>query len=402
MAHFLSPVDPKHIERIKDGLVEFFQSSSHDALKEASDVRIESTEIDIDLDVNERGLPCSELTVFVTADRTTRDYTIRIVLNSLRIARTEGCRSGNEYLAAIRYMIDTFFTRTNPIFEGMPIRRMYFEVEEDVATIQGLETLRVTKRMYDATTSVSKGEVVNGVDFYGMRLSKFFTDHNYNPGADPDVANFWSYVVRSDLPEVYEGGVRVSRLAEIVLTNTVGLSSIVHWLLRKIWYHGLLPLIIEPRHILRGNVPADYEDAHADPNDPDHIRTTIRFPPVRLGIMTLLSRDDFQTWYMYHLNLSPCDEEGGALDATDMNAAVRTLQETPFIDAVPAGFKPYFSMDRHATTKDVVLRCVANMRARRRLTYFEYLQLYLIDPEHNNHFEDVFTDYLNHVCRELR
>jgi hypothetical protein len=398
----LSPVVIReHLERIKDGLLDFFASSAHAALR-GGQVQVEGTDIDVNLDVDENGLACCELTVYTsTSDDVDDAYTILIVLSMLRISRSDGCRSGNEYLRAVRDMIDHFFIRSNPVFEDIPIRRMSFKVEDDMSTLTVIEPLHITTYMYDTTTKISNMEVVNGLDFHSMKLSELLhTQPGYTFGQDRDVSDFWSYVIREDLPDVYQGSVRVSRLAGMVLHGVAGFERVSYQLFCKIWFHHILPLVIgRKKHTPRGKLSKQYNDAHDDPDDPDYIKFNYEYT-VELGVITLLSRDDFKTWYMHHLNLSVCDDSFGPIDSKEMDDEVRAVQETPFVDIVPTQFKKYFGTMR-TPTKQVVLQCMTNMRVHKRLTYYEYLQLSMVKSKYNTELTNKLTGYLRSVCREL-
>lgn len=393
--NIFSSVNVEHVARIERGLHEFFSSSPNEALRSGEVYRDGRRKIDIDLDVDEHDLACCELKLEVSAD-INEDYIIRIYLDRLRISRSQGCRRGNEYLEAIRYMLDHFFIRSNPIFSSMPIRRMYFEVETDIASIAGgMEPLNITNHMYEITTTISKRQTVNGLDFQEMTLSDLLHLHpEYRVGQESD---FWSYVVRVRLPDAYQGDIRLSRLAGIVLENVTALEPIVYKLLCQFWFHQILPLI-DPRPKVHEDPPDD-EKEEEEEEDADEVRMEIAFEPIHLGMLTLLTRDDCKTWYMHHLDLSVCNQRG-PMDSKKLDSMVRRYQEKPFCELLPKPFKSFF---QHITspTKQVLLDCVTNMRKRRRLTFFEYMQLYLIDPKHNGRFGSKFDDYFANVCREL-
>lgn len=371
---WFSTINPSHLHEIEDGLLSFCASSPNEALREV-EVYLEGNEMEINLDVDATDRACCEITMTVDTDFN-EDYTIKISLQKLRISRSEGCRSGNEYLGAIREMLEHFFTHSNPLFASMPIRRMYFEVEEDVSSIRGVEPVHITNFMYDTTVEISRG---NG-NFYNPKLSELLQDR--------DVADFWSYVVRDTFD--------VRELANIVLTNRMGLEEFVYRLLCKFWYHDVLPQIVEPSLIPRGKISTNDDD---DSDDPGFIHSQIDLGRINLGLITLLSREDFKTWYMARLNLSLCDERG-LVDASELEAAVRRFQSEPFVNAVPDSFRRYFEHAPSLTTKDVVLQCMGNLRARKRLSYFEALQMYMIDFKHNHHF-DALKPYFTNVCRNL-
>lgn len=386
--NIFSSVNAEHVTRIERGIQDFLSSSPNDALQSGEVYRNGKRKMDIDLDVNEHDLACCELQLEVSAD-INEEYIVRICLDRLRISRSQGCRRGNEYLEAIRYMLDHFFVRSNPIFSSMPIRRMYFEVETDIASIGGgIEALNITNHMYELTKSISKRE-----NFQEMSLSDLFHKHpEFRMHQNEDLNDFWSYVVRVRLPDVYQGDIRISRLAGIVLENLTALEPIVYKLLCKFWFHQILPLI-DPRPKVRKDSSDDEEE------DADEVRMEIAFEPIHLGMLTLLTRDDCKTWYMHHLDLSVCNQKG-PVDSTKLDSKVRRYQEKPFFEFVPKSFKKFF---RHITspTKQVLIECVTNLRKRKRLTFFEYMQLYLIDPKHNGRFGSKFDDYFANVCREL-
>ncbi len=388
----------ERLQKIKEGLLSFFESSPHEALH-GGQVDVYLTDLDMKFDVDEKGLACCELTLDIESDiNDPSKYTIHIVLDRLRISRSEGCRSGNEYLHAVRYLIDEFFKRSNPVFEDMPIQRMVFQVDDDVASLFVIEPLNITKYMYDVTSKIANMEVVNGLDFHSMKLSELFS--GYNPGQERDVSDFWSYVIREDLPHVYDGSVRVSRLASMVLRGVPGFERVPYELLCKVWYHHILPLAIGRKkdHMPRGILSQAYKDEHDDPNDPDYIKLDYEYP-IELGVVTLLSRDDFKTWYMHHLDLSVCDGFG-PIDSEKMDEKVRKVQETPFVDICPPQFQKYFRTIR-TPVKGIVLQCMTNMRVHKRLTYYEYLQLCMLKPGYNVILLGEFSEYLRYVCRKL-
>lgn len=382
------------MEELEEQLLDFFRRSPHEALQQA-EVQEDGNVLNIRMDIDDRHHACCELSVHFLPK-----HVIQLVLDELRLSRSVGCRRGNDYLEAINYTLEHFFT-------SLPGKRVYFEVRNDISSMKALSDVEITTSMEMVTTLISRGESLEYLDgstreFYGLTMTDLIrTRLVRDPLRDADLVDFWKYVMRQDYPKMYDGSIRVSQLASIVLENvgstdfadpdpdegTFYCSWIVHNLLKKYWYGDVLPHLMFGARIEkpRGRMMAS---------------KVLMYEIIDLGLVTLLSREDFKTWYMAHLNLSLCDRSGqGLSNASELQESVARLQSEPFIQVVPRVFRKYFhTID--VTTKDRVLECMQNLRARKRLTFYEALQIFFINWQQNKHFHTIMP-YFHNVCRTV-
>ena len=381
------------MEEQKEQLLDFFRRSPHEALQRA-EVQEDGNVLNIRMDIDDRHHACCELSVHFL-----HGNVIRVVLEELRISRSVGCRRGNDYLEAINYTLEHYFT-------SLQGQRVYFEVQYDISSMKALSDVEITTSMKMVTTLISKGEAMeylNGTtrDFYGLKLADLIRMRLVrDPLQDTDLVDFWNYVMRQDYPKIYDGSIRVSELASIALRELLSVDFtdpepvegtyycpwIVHQLLKKYWYGDVLPSLMFGARI---------EIPRGRPLPPK----VIKYEIIDLGLVTLLSREDFKTWYMARLNLSLCDKSGQGLpNASELQEAVVRLQSEPFVQVVPRVFRKYFHTI--LSTKHTVLQCMQNFRARKHLTFYEAMQMFFINWQQNKHFEEIMPYFIN-VCRTL-
>lgn len=351
------------LDPISSELVLFCQENSNSALQSA-EVDVTNSEIKIDLDDK-----CCELVV--RADKNlNEEYVIEICLEYLRIHRSEGCRSGNEYLEAINVLLDGFFVTLTSLLKPLPIRRVFFKVKLDVASIPGFSSTRFSDSMLEETKDVD----------LDITLSELIGSKRLTVFQNPDVVDFYEKVLRLDFPSIYHGSIRVSELAHLIYTwsRSGEAANVVRNLLCKLWYDEIFPSITT-------RVETDEQDSFS----------TIYFSPINLGLVTLLTRDDAKTWYMNKLHLSLCDNTYGVRSSNEFETKIRAHQNTPITDFVKPRQK-YFPNETR-TVREVLFDIMTRLRANRRMTYYDAFVYQMI----NDKKYDDLNSYFENVCRDI-
>ncbi len=359
----LSQSQHEVLDPIASELNSFCRTSSNDALKSAS-IEIENSEIKIDLDEQ-----CCELAVRANKNLN-EEYVIEICLEFLCIHRTTGCRAGNEYLDAINVLLDEFFTTSVKRLDPVPIRRVFFKVELDAATIQGFQDVHFTESMLQATKNVE----------LDLTLSELIGTKRLTFSRQPDIVKFFTKVIRVDFPSIYQGSIRVNELAKLIYSWSRKKSddNIVHSLLCKVWYNEILPNI---------------DDVVTEEEDTEYY--AIHFVPINLGLVTLLTRDDAKTWYMNKLHLNLCDNTLGVRASDELDSKVRTYQNTRFVDLFKLEEKIYLE-DETRTVREVLLDMMTRLRANKKMTYFDAFLYHLIHTKFTS-----LDPYFHNVCRDI-
>ncbi len=398
---------------LTEALQTFFKESPYDSLKEAN-IRADRLTIEINLDTNEQGKkPCCVLTIYLGAS-------IQIVLDEVRLQRSKGCKRGNEYLEMIRYVLENFFTPTNELFTPYPSMRVFFQVKTDISELKGITDVKITSEKQKFTKLVYEGKVAkytdgSEMDFHKMTLRDLIDARVLgNPLRIRKYADFWEYVVREDYPTIYDGSIRMRGFARIVSKEYIeeddeeedddeedddeddeseydDQNELKTSLLRKYWYDHVLPKLMENwrSHATHVNNVWDADD--------------ILFYGFDLGMATLLSRDDYQTWYMKNLGLSLCNSHGYPHeDENELKKSVRRIQSEPFVNVVPQEARKYFSSARirDMTTKETVLQAVTSMRSLKYMTFFDVLRTSFLNHQDNSNLYSL-EPYFDNVCRVL-
>lgn len=356
----------------------FFRASRNAVLRSAS-MTIKSSDMDITanigIDFDEK---CCELVVYVSKD-TTGYYVIDICLEYLRIHRKEGCSSGNEYLDAINIMLDEFFSQTR-IFESLPIRRIFFKVGVDVSSLPGFPTVIVTSVMKYVTQVLSMYDgVLRELDLRTLTIGELIDMKGLTVFQKADIVDFYEKVIRIDFPTMYDGSMRVKDFAYLVLGGRGEVEKLIHKLISKLWYCEFVQCFITPEMEM-----SSYDVDHA-----------ITFPRISLGIVTLLTRDDYSTWYMKRLKLSVCSKSL----PPDLEARVRAHQNERFVEVVPELFRKYFVSDNR-TVRETLMEGINTMRTNRQFTYFDVIP-FNFTREECNYYEDIEPYFFYDVCRNI-
>lgn len=439
-------------ERLKDALSTFFASSPF-FQNPGQDFRVYEDGNDVVIRIDESDDlrdACCIIKIHIHGGPRT---TIVIELSEVRLLNRglERCRRGGEYLAIVNDMLDRFFTHSNETFREILLlstvpTKVYFQVTTDASQLHVIPDIEITSDMKKFTEYVALGKTAR----YRDESTKDFRHLKFKDlpvssitQSDSKIADFWNFVVRHDpyYPEaLYEKTIRMSHFADLVLNDyeyghdeaedeevedvdendedeenndedddedeeddeedddedeedeedeVDEFHALKHMLLCKIWYQNILPQLM---YNFQGWADVQQRQKHQQLFVE---KLSFEKYPLDLGLVTLLSREERKTWYMIHLNLSPCLTADVHPERTRLDDMVKRFQNEPFLNVVPKSIRYYFNSPRNAplTTKQVILE------GSRRLSYYDILRLKLI--HHDKAYFSKLGPYFLKVCRVL-